>query len=180
MFQSNQKDESCSVDVQDSPWLECKLPEGDGHRLIWVAVVPPRKLPESRFRMPSGEIKSSQCLRKKSSAFKEPVKEVVEAKKPSLLGVLLAAMNRVVGDPTKEQDRESDSASQGEEDRNDHPSEKQEDLSNLDAPKKLEGKQRSKLAERNEEFKRYVKMEAKFNTLSARFQDVKNKMSLSV
>jgi hypothetical protein len=93
--------------------------------------------------------------------------------------VLLAAMNRVVGEHPKEEERESESISQGDE-KNDNPSEKQDEMSNMDSPKKMEGKQRSKMAERNEEFKRYMKMEAKYNSLSARFQELKNKMSIQI
>jgi hypothetical protein len=43
MFQSNQKDDSCSVEAPDTNWLECKLPEGEGHRIVWLSVVPPKR-----------------------------------------------------------------------------------------------------------------------------------------
>lgn len=43
IIQSNQKEDSCSMELEEDGWQECKLSEGEGYRTIWVTVVPPRK-----------------------------------------------------------------------------------------------------------------------------------------
>jgi hypothetical protein len=82
------------MDLEEN-WLECKLPEGDGHRLIYVNVVSPRKTTRPNR---NADIRSNQMIKKKSSAFKEPPKEV-EKKQSYLLGILLGAAMKVAQGP---------------------------------------------------------------------------------
>jgi hypothetical protein len=58
------------MDLEEN-WLACKLPEGEAHRMIYVNVVSPKKSVRPNR---TGEIRGSQMIKKRSSAFKEPPK----------------------------------------------------------------------------------------------------------
>jgi hypothetical protein len=82
------------MDLKES-WLQCKLSEGDTHRLISVSVIGP-SYPVKPNR--TGQILSTQMIKKRNSAFKEPSKEV-EKKQSYLLDILLGAAMKVAQGP---------------------------------------------------------------------------------
>lgn len=89
------------MDLEENS-LACRLPEGNGHRLIFITIVGPQK--PTRLSRPV-EPRSTQLLKKKSSAFKEPPKEM-EKKQSNLLGMLLGAAIKVAKGPQGEEEEE--------------------------------------------------------------------------
>lgn len=168
---SIQREDSCSMDLEENA-LACRLPEADGHRLVWITVVGPQK-PTRPSRLPA-EPRSTTILKKKSSAFKEPPKEV-EKKQSYLLGILLGAAIKVAHGPQEDQEEQ---ASEQSESQHANPPEKPSENSNGDNQKKPESRQRSKMFERDEDLKKLGKMQTKFNSQSVRFNDLKNKLSV--
>lgn len=97
------------MDLEENA-IACRLPEGDSHRLIWVTVIGPQR-PSRPNRAP--EPRSSNTLKKKSSAFKEPPKEA-EKKQSYLLDILLGAAIKVAHGPQDEEAPESEPGEQDE------------------------------------------------------------------